>query len=273
MAVSGVEPIVESDDEIEHALAAGRAPAAARRARVRHRRSLVAPRRAAPRPDAHRAAAGRAERGAAGDRARARARRHSMRFRDDGGRPAPPPSDDRAGADHGVRRRRHPTWPSTCRCSRRSSRCSGEDRRGPSWHKADIAPDTEFRVVIIGAGMSGLLAAHRLAAGRRRLRRPREERRRRRDLVREQLSGLPRRQPEPQLQLLLRAAPRLAVPLLVAGRVARLLPALRGRLRPARPHPVRHRGAVGDVVRAGRALDDPRSRRGRLRGRRSRRTR
>jgi 4-hydroxyacetophenone monooxygenase len=38
----------------------------------------------------------------------------------------------------------------------------GEDRRAPSWSKADIAPDVDFTVVIIGAGMSGLLAAHRL---------------------------------------------------------------------------------------------------------------
>ena len=38
----------------------------------------------------------------------------------------------------------------------------GEDRRGPQWRKAEIAPDVDFRVAIIGAGMSGLLAAHRL---------------------------------------------------------------------------------------------------------------
>jgi 4-hydroxyacetophenone monooxygenase len=38
----------------------------------------------------------------------------------------------------------------------------GEDRRAPAWRKTDIAPDTDFRVVIIGAGMSGLLAGHRL---------------------------------------------------------------------------------------------------------------
>ena len=66
---------------------------------------------------------------------------------------------------------------------------------------------------------------------RRRLRRAREERRGRRHLVREQLSGLSRRQSEPQLQLFLRAAPRLAVPLLVARRAARLLPSMRERLR------------------------------------------
>ena len=38
----------------------------------------------------------------------------------------------------------------------------GEDRRAPDWHKAEIAPDVEFRVLVIGAGMSGLLAGHRL---------------------------------------------------------------------------------------------------------------
>ena len=38
----------------------------------------------------------------------------------------------------------------------------GEDRRAPRWHKDDIAPDVTFRVAIVGAGMSGLIAAHRL---------------------------------------------------------------------------------------------------------------
>jgi 4-hydroxyacetophenone monooxygenase len=38
----------------------------------------------------------------------------------------------------------------------------GVDRRAPGWHKDDIAPDVEFSVAIVGAGMSGLLAAHRL---------------------------------------------------------------------------------------------------------------
>jgi 4-hydroxyacetophenone monooxygenase len=38
----------------------------------------------------------------------------------------------------------------------------GEDRRAPTWRKDDIAPDVAFQVLIVGAGMSGLLAAHRL---------------------------------------------------------------------------------------------------------------
>ncbi len=39
---------------------------------------------------------------------------------------------------------------------------SGEDLRAPSWAKQDIAPGRDFHVVVIGAGMSGLLASHRL---------------------------------------------------------------------------------------------------------------
>jgi 4-hydroxyacetophenone monooxygenase len=37
-----------------------------------------------------------------------------------------------------------------------------EDLRAPAWAKAEVAPDRPFRVAVIGAGMSGLLAAHRL---------------------------------------------------------------------------------------------------------------
>jgi 4-hydroxyacetophenone monooxygenase len=39
---------------------------------------------------------------------------------------------------------------------------SGEDLRAPTWHKDTVDRDRPFRVVIVGAGMSGLLVAHRL---------------------------------------------------------------------------------------------------------------
>lgn len=39
---------------------------------------------------------------------------------------------------------------------------AGADHRAPQWTKAEVAPDVPWRVAVIGAGMSGLLAAHRL---------------------------------------------------------------------------------------------------------------
>ena len=38
----------------------------------------------------------------------------------------------------------------------------GEDRRAPQWTAETVAPGVDISVVIIGAGMSGILAAHRL---------------------------------------------------------------------------------------------------------------
>jgi 4-hydroxyacetophenone monooxygenase len=38
----------------------------------------------------------------------------------------------------------------------------GEDRRAAAWRKDELAPAVDFAVLVIGAGMSGLLAAHRL---------------------------------------------------------------------------------------------------------------
>ena len=93
--------------------------------------------------------------------ARALALATLTRFRDGGSRPAPPPSDDElarimefvvGGSD----------MAEYVPLLEEELALLGEDRRGPGWRKADLAPDTEFRVVIIGAGMSGLLAAHRL---------------------------------------------------------------------------------------------------------------
>jgi 4-hydroxyacetophenone monooxygenase len=38
----------------------------------------------------------------------------------------------------------------------------GEDLRTPTWRREQVAPERPFRVAVIGAGMSGLVAAHRL---------------------------------------------------------------------------------------------------------------
>jgi 4-hydroxyacetophenone monooxygenase len=39
----------------------------------------------------------------------------------------------------------------------------GDDPRAPAWRADDVAPGRRFRVAVVGAGMSGLVAAHRLA--------------------------------------------------------------------------------------------------------------
>ena len=84
-----------------------------------------------------------------------------VRFRDGGCVPAPVPSDDDVlrimefavgGAD----------MADYLPLLEEELAHRGEDRRAPTWHKESIAPDVDFRVLIIGAGMSGLLAGHRL---------------------------------------------------------------------------------------------------------------
>ena len=131
----------------------------------------------------------------------------------------------------------------------------GEDRRGPDVAQGRGRSRRRLPRRWSSAPACRACSPATACPGRRRLRHRREERRRRRHLVREQLSGLPGRQPEPQLQLLVRPAPRLAVPLLHPAGAARLLPRLRRRLRAAGRHPVPHRGRVGHVVGRRRALD------------------
>ena len=75
-----------------------------------------------------------------------------------------------------------------------------------------------------------------------------EERRRRRYLVRKHLSGLPRRQPQPRVFLLL-PAPGLAAALLRPGSAAQLLRRYGKRIPPARAHPFRYRGDRGALGR------------------------
>ena len=101
----------------------------------------------------------------------------------------------------------------------------GVDTKAPDWSspilKAAAAPDE-------GAGGRrrhvGPPGRHPAAAGRHRLHHHREERRRRRHLVREHLSGLPGRQPQPHVFLLLRAQPRLAAALFPPAGAAGLFP-------------------------------------------------
>jgi 4-hydroxyacetophenone monooxygenase len=85
-----------------------------------------------------------------------------VRFRDEmGGKPAPLPTDAVlqrimeyavGGADMGA----------YLPLLEEELAYRGEDRRAPGWQKDNVAPGVDFRVVIVGSGMSGLLAAHRL---------------------------------------------------------------------------------------------------------------
>ncbi len=140
------------------------------------------------------------------------------------------------------------TWATTCRCSWRSLALRGDDRRGPQWRKADLAPDTDFRVVVIGAGMSGILTAYRLAQAGIDYTVVEKNADVGGTWFGEHVSGQSGRQPEPQLQLLLRAAHRLAAPLLrPARKLHEYLHDCARRLRRARP-------ASGSAPRCARSL-------------------
>src|SRR3954466_16332716 len=84
-----------------------------------------------------------------------------VRYRDGGCQPAPVPSDEdilriMEYAVGGAEMRDYLPLLEEELAAR------GEDRRAPGWSKAEVAPDVDFKVLIIGAGMSGLLTAHRL---------------------------------------------------------------------------------------------------------------
>ena len=82
-------------------------------------------------------------------------------FRDAGCRPAPPPADDQlleimryavGGAE----------MADYLPLLEEELAYRGEDRRAPGWKSEEVAPGVDFVVLIVGAGMSGLLAGHRL---------------------------------------------------------------------------------------------------------------
>lgn len=86
-----------------------------------------------------------------------------VRFRDGGCRPAPVPSDQDLLRimDHAIGGT-DTDMAAYLPLLEEELAHRGEDRRAPTWHKDDVAPDVDFRVVVIGAGMSGILAGHRL---------------------------------------------------------------------------------------------------------------
>jgi 4-hydroxyacetophenone monooxygenase len=84
-----------------------------------------------------------------------------VRFRDDGGEPVARPTDDQLRrlmafvvGDDNVER--------YFGVLREELAVGGDDLRMPGWHKDEVNPDEPFRVAIVGAGMSGIVAAHRL---------------------------------------------------------------------------------------------------------------
>jgi len=83
-----------------------------------------------------------------------------VRWRDAGGVPAPRPTLDELRAML--------TWASGGAAVDeylellREELAVDEDLRAPGWTVADVAPGRTFRVAVIGAGMSGIVAAHRL---------------------------------------------------------------------------------------------------------------
>ncbi|MCU1427763.1 MAG: hapE [Actinomycetia bacterium] len=158
--VTAIEPITESDDDIRAAVGEAEVPPLLPAlAYLTGDLSLL---RDELRPDP--LLSGLPQGGLTDDQlaaARALAVDAIIRFRDNGSRPAPLPSDTdllrimeyavggAAMADY-------------LPLLEEELAFRGEDRRAPTFHKNDIAPDVDFTVVVIGAGMSGLLAGHRL---------------------------------------------------------------------------------------------------------------
>ena len=248
----------------------GRPAGAAAGARPRHRRPVAAAPGAAHRSVADDRGPGRADARATGGRPRAGARnargvpRRRQRHRADAHRDRPQADPPVPGGRAGDRR-----------VPADDARGAGADRRPP---RAAVAQGRrQPRQAVPSRRHRRRHVGHRcrLPAGRsgRALRRAGQERRRRRHLAGEQLPGLPRRRPEPLLQLLVRPARRLAALLQPTVRALPVLPQLRRRVRDPPQHPVQHRGLVGRVRRRVGHVDRVHGRARRRRGRRSRPTR
>jgi 4-hydroxyacetophenone monooxygenase len=158
--VGAVEPITESDDELRAILAEAEvAPLLPALAYATGDPSLLHP---DLRPDP--ILLNLPQGGFSGeqkDRIRALALDALIRFRDGGSRPAPPPSDDDV-----LRIMEHTVggidMAEYLPLLEEELAHRGEDRRAPGWHASEVAPSRGMTVAVVGAGMSGLLAAHRL---------------------------------------------------------------------------------------------------------------
>jgi len=157
-----IEPIAASDAEIEKALADAHLPSLLLAlAHVTGDLSLLRPEL---RPETQSLLAdpsGFAGGPTAAAEARALALRTLVRFRDEGCRPAGAPDDAFLRAIL--------AWFSPDAAIdayvplvREEVSVGDEDLRAPAWRKDALAPGREFRVAIVGAGMSGLVMAHRL---------------------------------------------------------------------------------------------------------------
>lgn len=83
------------------------------------------------------------------------------RFRDGGSVPAPPPgAEDLTAMIHFATG--GAAVDDYLPLFREELGIDGEDGRAPGWRLEDVAPGRDVHVVVIGAGMSGLVAAHRL---------------------------------------------------------------------------------------------------------------
>jgi 4-hydroxyacetophenone monooxygenase len=158
--VAAIEPITERDDEIRAFLADAEVPPLLPAiAYATGDMSVLDP---DLRPDPLMVGM---PQGGLSDEQQARARELALqalvRFRDGGCRTAPPPSDERlleimqytvGGTEMAA----------YLPLLEEELAYRGEDRRAPDWHVDDLGTNVDFRVLVIGAGMSGLLVAHRL---------------------------------------------------------------------------------------------------------------
>ena len=135
------------------------------------------------------------------------------------------------------------------------------DLAGADPRRIEVPTPDAISVLVIGCGMSGLLAGVRLQQAGIPFDDRREEPRRRWHLVREHVSRLPGRRRQPLLLLLVRAEPRLRRLLRPTARAARVLPRRHGAPRHRAARPVEHRGGARGVGRRRPALAGQRARR------------